>query len=301
MKIFLDTADVDEISFAVSAGVIDGVTTNPSLIKQAVEKRGGSINMEEYIEKILELTPGPVSLEVISVSSEKMVEEARLLYSRFRKHGQVVIKIPVCSSLDGVNNLYDGLRAIRILASEGIPVNATLVMSPEQAILAAKAGATYVSPFAGRIDDYIRDRIGMKRGRDYQKSDYYDFNLMKKVESTAIDRVLSSKNTNSPKDVYLDMEVRDAVSRLNDNGIHSGVDLVRSIVTIFRNYHFKSQVIASSIRNARQVREMAEIGVDIVTIPFYVLKDMLIHHKTIEGINDFIKDVVEPYRKIFAR
>jgi len=301
MKIFLDTADVDEIGFAVSAGVIDGVTTNPSLIKQAVEKRGGSIDMEEYIEKILELTPGPVSLEVISVSSEKMVEEARLLYSRFRKHGQVVIKIPVCSSLDGVNNLYDGLRAIRILTSEGIPVNATLVMSPEQAILAAKAGATYVSPFAGRIDDYIRDRIGMKRGKDYQKSDYYDFNLMKKVESKAIDRVLSSKNTSSPREVYLDGEVRDAVSRLNDNGIHSGVDLVRSIVNIFRNYHFKSQVIASSIRNARQVREMAEIGVDIVTIPFYVLRDMLIHYKTIEGINDFIKDVVEPYRKIFTR
>jgi transaldolase len=300
MKIFLDTADIDEIEFAVSAGVIDGVTTNPSLIKQAVQKRGGSIDMEEYIDKILELTPGPVSLEVISVSSEKMVEEARLLYSRFRKHGQVVIKIPVCSSLDGVNNLYDGLRAIRILTSEGIPVNATLVMSPEQAILAAKAGATYVSPFAGRIDDYVRDRIGMKRGRDYQKSDYYDFNLMKKVESKAIDKVLSSKNTSSPREVYLDAEVRDAVSRLNDNGIHSGVDLVKSIVAIFRNYHFKSQVIASSIRNARQVREMAEIGVDIVTVPFHVLRDMLIHYKTIEGINDFIKDVVEPYRKIFT-
>jgi transaldolase len=173
-------------------------------------------------------------------------------------------------------------------------------MSPEQAILAAKAGATYVSPFAGRIDDYVRDRIGMKRGRDYQKSDYYDFNLMKKVESKAIDKVLSSKNTSSPREVYLDAEVRDAVSRLNDNGIHSGVDLVKSIVAIFRNYHFKSQVIASSIRNARQVREMAEIGVDIVTVPFHVLRDMLIHYKTIEGINDFIKDVVEPYRKIFT-
>jgi len=301
MKIFLDTADVDEIGFAVSAGVIDGVTTNPSLIKQAVEKRGGSLNMEEYIEKILELTPGPVSLEVISVSSEKMIEEARLLYSRFRKHGEAVIKIPVCSSLDGVNNVYDGLRTIKTLASEGIPVNATLVMSPEQAILAAKAGAQYVSPFAGRIDDYIRDRIGMKRGRDYQKSDYYDFNLMWKIESLTIDKVLSSKNVTTPRDVYLDQEVRDAVSRLNDNGIYSGVDLVRSIVTIFRNYGFKSQVIASSIRNARQVREMAEIGVDIATIPFYVLKDMLIHHKTIEGINDFVKDVVEPYRKIFTR
>ncbi len=301
MKIFLDTADVDEIGFAVSAGVIDGVTTNPSLIKQAVEKRGGSLNMEEYIEKILELTPGPVSLEVISVSSEKMIEEARLLYSRFRKHGEAVIKIPVCSSLDGVNNVYDGLKTIKTLASEGIPVNATLVMSPEQAILAAKAGAQYVSPFAGRIDDYIRDRIGMKRGRDYQKSDYYDFNLMWKIESLTIDKVLSSKNVTTPRDVYLDQEVRDAVSRLNDNGIYSGVDLVRSIVTIFRNYGFKSQVIASSIRNARQVREMAEIGVDIATIPFYVLKDMLIHHKTIEGINDFVKDVVEPYRKIFTR
>ncbi len=301
MKIFLDTADIDEISFAVSAGVIDGVTTNPSLIKQAVEKRRGSVNMEEYIEKILELTPGPVSLEVISVEFEKMVEEARLLYSRFRKHGNVVIKIPVCSSLDGVNNVYDGLKAIRRLSGEGIPVNATLVMSPEQAILAAKAGATYVSPFAGRIDDYIRDKIGMRRGKDYQKSDYYNFNLMKNIESLMIEKMLSLKDVNSPKEVYLDPEVKEAVSKLNDNGISSGVELVKSIVTIFRNYGFKSQVIASSIRNARQVREMAEIGVDIVTIPFYVLKDMLIHHKTIEGINDFVKDVVEPYRKIFTK
>ncbi|MEM3544892.1 MAG: transaldolase family protein [Nitrososphaerota archaeon] len=301
MKIFLDTADIDEISFAVSAGVIDGVTTNPSLIKQAVEKRSGSVNMEEYIEKILELTPGPVSLEVISVEFEKMVEEARLLHSRFRKHGNVVIKIPVCSSLDGVNNLYDGLKTIRKLAGESIPVNATLVMSPEQAILAAKAGAMYVSPFAGRIDDYIRDKIGMRRGRDYQKSEYYNFNLMKNVESLMIEKTLSSKNISSPKEVYLDNEVKDAVSKLNDNGISSGVELVRSIVTIFRNYGFRSQVIASSIRNARQVREMAEIGVDIVTVPFYVLKEMLTHSKTIEGINDFVKDVVEPYRKIFAR
>lgn len=301
MKIFLDTADIDEIRFAVSAGVIDGVTTNPSLIKQAVEKRSNSLNMEEYIEKILELTPGPVSLEVISVDFEKMVGEARLLYNKFRKHGNVVIKIPVCSSLDGVNNIYDGLKTIKKLAGEGIPVNATLVMSPEQAILAAKAGATYVSPFAGRIDDYIRDKIGMKRGKDYQKSEYYDFSLMKKIESLMVDKTLSSKKVDSPKEVYLDQEVREAVSKLNDNGISSGVELVRSIVAIFRNYGFKSQVIASSIRNARQVREMAEIGVDIVTIPYYVLKEMLIHHKTIEGINDFVKDVVDLYRKIFTR
>lgn len=300
MKIFLDTADIDEIKFAMSLGVIDGVTTNPSLIKQAVEKRE-KIEMEEYIKNILQVTPGPVSLEVISTTYEEMVEEASILYEKFKKYGQPVIKIPICSSIDGVNNIYDGLKTIRELSNLGIPINATLVMSSEQAFLAAKAGATYVSPFAGRIDDYLRDRLGMKRGRDYQKSDYYDFNLMRNLEKRLVDRVLSSKNLNSLKEVYMDSEVKQAISILNDNGVYSGVDLVKSIVTIFKNYGLKSEIIASSIRNSRQVREMAEIGVHIVTIPFYVLREMLIHHKTIEGINDFVKDVVEPYRKIFQK
>ncbi|MCF8885564.1 MAG: transaldolase family protein [Nitrososphaerota archaeon] len=301
MKIFLDTAEIDEIRSAVSLGVIDGVTTNPSLIKHAVEKRGNVVDMEDYIREILEVTPGPVSLEVISITYEKMVEEAVTIYEKFKKYGQPVIKIPVCSSLDGVNNIYDGLRTIRELSRRGIPVNATLVMSPEQALLAAKAGATYVSPFAGRIDDYLRDRVGMKRGKDYQKQDYYNFNLMKKLENMITDKILSSKDLSSVKEVYLDEEVGKYTSLLNDNGVYSGVDLVKSIVTIFRNYNFKTQIIASSIRNARQVREVAEIGVDIVTIPFYILKEMLIHYKTIEGINDFIKDVVEQYRTIFKR
>ncbi|MCS7125734.1 MAG: transaldolase [Aigarchaeota archaeon] len=299
MKLFLDTAEIDEIEFAVSLGVVDGVTTNPSLIKQAVEKRRGLVDMEDYIIDILKVTPGPVSLEVISISYEKMVEEAITLYERFKKYGHPVIKIPVCSSLDGVNNVYDGLKTIRELSNRGIPINATLVMSPEQALLAAKAGAAYVSPFAGRIDDYLRDRLGMKRGIDYQKSDYYDFNLMKNIEDKLIDSVISLKDLNDLREVYMDDEVKRATSLLNDKGLHSGVELVRSIVTIFKNYGLKSEIIASSIRNARQVREMAEIGVDIATIPFYVLKEMLIHHKTIEGINDFVKDVVEPYKRIF--
>jgi len=299
MKIFLDTAEIEEIKFAASLGIIDGVTTNPSLIKQAVDKRSGSINMEEYIKEILRTSPGPVSLEVISVSYEKMVKEAKLLYEKFAGYGEVVIKIPVCPSLDGESNIYDGLMAIRTLSELGIPVNATLVMTPEQALLAAKAGAAYVSPFAGRIDDYLRDKLGMKRGKDYKKEDYYDFELMGILESEKLSRVLSSLELDSLAKAYLDERVRSAAALANDNGIYSGVDLVRSILQIFSNYGFKTEVIASSMRNARQVREVAELGVHIATIPFYVLKEMLLHHKTIEGINAFVKDVVEPYRKIF--
>lgn len=299
MKIFLDTAEIEEIKFAASLGVIDGVTTNPSLIKQAVDKRSGSINMEEYIKEILRTSPGPVSLEVISVSYEKMVEEAKLLYEKFAGYGEVVIKIPVCPSLDGESNIYDGLRAIKTLSEFGIPVNATLVMTPEQALLAAKAGAAYVSPFAGRIDDYLRDRLGMKRGKDYNKEDYYNFELMGMLETEKLSRVISSLELDSLAKAYLDEQVRSTAALANDNGIYSGVDLVRSILQIFSNYGFKTEVIASSMRNARQVREVAELGVHIVTIPFYVLKEMLLHYKTIEGINAFVKDVVEPYRKIF--
>lgn len=299
MKIFLDTAEIEEIKFAASLGIIDGVTTNPSLIKQAVDKRGGSINMEEYIKEILRTSPGPVSLEVISVSYEEMVKEAKLLYENFAGYGEVVIKIPVCPSLDGESNIYDGLMAIRTLSELGIPVNATLVMTPEQALLAAKAGAAYVSPFAGRIDDYLRDKLGMKRGKDYKKEDYYDFELMGILESEKLSRVISSLELDSLAKAYLDERVRSAAALANDNGIYSGVDLVRSILQIFSSYGFKTEVIASSMRNARQVREVAELGVHIATIPFYVLKEMLLHHKTIEGINAFVKDVVEPYRKIF--
>jgi len=301
MKIFLDTADLDEIKFACSLGVIDGVTTNPSLIKKAVEKRGGSISMEDYIKEILKTVPGPVSLEVISVKADKMIEEAKKLYKIFSPYGEVAIKIPICPSLDGESDIYDGLKAIVELSKSGIPVNVTLVMTPEQALLAAKAGAAYVSPFAGRIDDYIRDSLGMKRGADYGKADYYDFELMSKIASEKLGRLLGSKGDLSAKDLYLDKEVKSANSIDNDNGIHSGVELVAKILTIYRNYGYKTEVIAASMRNARQVREVAELGVHIATVPFYVLKEMLLHYKTIEGIKAFVADVVPQYKEIFEK
>ena len=299
MKIFLDTADLDEIKLACSWGVVDGVTTNPSLIKKAVMKRGGKVTMEEYIKEILRVTPGPVSLEVIGLTAEKMVEQAKMLYRKFSPYGQPVIKIPINPSFGDENNMFDGLKAIRQLSRDGIPINATLIMSPEQAILAAKAGATYASPFAGRIDDYIREQLGMKRGVHFQKSDYFDFSLIGKLVENNLSRIISSKNADSLSKLYMDEEIVSATRLGNDNGIRSGVDLVRSIVKIFRNYGYGTQVIASSIRNARQVREMAEVGADIVTMPLYVLKQMIQHYKTLEGIKAFTADIVPSYAELF--
>jgi len=130
LKIFIDSADIDEIKQACEWGIIDGATTNPSLIKKAVDKRGGKVTMEEYIREILKVVPGPVSLEVIAVRSDEMVKQAKLLYEKFSPYGEVVIKIPVNPSLgdDGLD--FDGLKAIRRISKEGIPVNCTLVMTP---------------------------------------------------------------------------------------------------------------------------------------------------------------------------
>ena len=141
MKFFIDTANIDEIKEAHSMGMVDGVTTNPSLI--AKEGR----DFEEIIKEICEIVNGPISAEVISIDVEGMVKEARELS---KIHENIVIKIPL---------LVDGLKATRILAEEGIKTNVTLVFSPLQALMAAKAGATYVSPFIGRLDDISQEGL----------------------------------------------------------------------------------------------------------------------------------------------
>jgi transaldolase len=136
MKFFIDTANPDEIKAAYEMGVIDGVTTNPTLISK--EKK----DFESLIEEICKIIKGlPISLEVLSLNSEGMIEEARRL-SRMGEN--IVVKIPMTT---------EGLKAIKASVSEGIKTNTTLVFSPTQALLAAKAGTTYVSPFIGRLDD----------------------------------------------------------------------------------------------------------------------------------------------------
>lgn len=139
MKFFIDTANIDEIKNGISLGMVDGVTTNPSLI--AKEKRG----FEEIVKEILELVDGPVSLEVVSMDFQGMVREGRKLA---KLGDNAVIKVPMTT---------EGLKATKIFAHSGIKVNQTLIFSPIQALMAAKAGAAYVSPFVGRLDDISHD------------------------------------------------------------------------------------------------------------------------------------------------
>ena len=135
MKIFIDTANVEEIREASKLGVLSGVTTNPSLI--AKEGR----DLKEVVEEICSIVDGPISAEVISLNSDEMIKEARELA---KLHENIVIKIPMCA---------EGLKAVNVLSKEGIKTNVTLIFSPLQALLAARAGASFVSPFLGRLDD----------------------------------------------------------------------------------------------------------------------------------------------------
>jgi transaldolase len=208
MKIFLDTANLDQIKEISSWGILDGVTTNPSL----VAKEG--CDFESRIKEICEVVDGPISAEAVSMESKGMVKEARKLS---KMHKNVIVKIPMTS---------EGLKAVKILSKEGIKTNMTLVFSPNQALLAAKAGATYVSPFVGRLDDIS----------------------------------------------------------------HTGMDLVRDIVSIYRIYGFKTQVIVASIRHPVHVTEAALAGAHVATIPYDVLKKMIKHNLTDEGIEKFLKD-----------
>ena len=139
MKFFIDSANLSEIKEALSLGMCDGVTTNPSLV--AREKKP----FNDVVKEILEAVPGPVSLEVVSLDAAGMVAEAKKLVEL---GGNVVIKVPLTT---------EGLKATKILSGEGIDVNETLIFSPIQALMAAKAGAAYVSPFVGRLDDVAQN------------------------------------------------------------------------------------------------------------------------------------------------
>jgi len=143
MKFFLDTANLEEIREIAGWGIVDGVTTNPSLCSKE------SMKFEDLIKEICRIVPGPVSVECVSTAAGEIVKEARELAAIAPN---VVIKIPVC---------VEGLKATKILSSEGIKVNMTLVFSAGQALLAAKAGAKYVSPFIGRLDDISQEGMGL--------------------------------------------------------------------------------------------------------------------------------------------
>ncbi|MEW6543875.1 MAG: fructose-6-phosphate aldolase [Nitrospirota bacterium] len=208
MKIFLDTANVKEIHEAASLGLLDGVTTNPSL----VSKEGRSF--KEVLIEICNIVDGPISAEVVSVEADAMVKEGRDLA---KVHKNIVVKCPL---------IPEGLKATKRLAAEGIRVNVTLCFSPTQALLAAKAGAWCVSPFIGRLDD------------------------------------VSS----------------------------NGMELIRQIVAIYRNYDFKTQVLVASVRHPQHVVEAALAGGDICTMPYSVFQQLYKHPLTDIGLKKFLAD-----------
>jgi len=145
MKIFLDTADVAEIRQGVEMGVVDGVTTNPSLAAKAGR------NFKDVVLEIAEICPGPVSAETVAIEAAEIVREGRLLA---KWAPNIIVKVPL---------MLEGLKAVKQLTSEGIKTNVTLIFSENQALLAAKAGATYVSPFLGRLDDLGFDGMDLVR------------------------------------------------------------------------------------------------------------------------------------------
>jgi transaldolase len=208
MKFFLDTANINEIREGQAMGVLDGITTNPSL----VAKEGQPF--KESILEICNTVNGPVSVEVTATDLEGMLEQG---HNYAKWHRNVVVKLPTTR---------EGVKGCKTLADEGIKVNMTLCFSATQALLVAKAGATYVSPFVGRLDDI---------------------------------------STN-------------------------GMDLVRDIVQIYRNYGYSTQVLAASLRHPMHVMEAAVAGSHVGTMPFKVLEMMFHHPLTDLGLEKFAKD-----------
>jgi transaldolase len=216
MKFFLDTANLQEIREAAAFGIADGVTTNPSLIAKE-----GDVDFKQHIAAICEIVQGPVSAEVTSTDTEGMLREGRE-YARIAPN--VVIKCPLTR---------DGLKATRVLSDEGTKVNVTLCFSAAQAIMAAKAGASFISPFLGRLDD-----IG-----------------------------------------------------------ENGLVLLQDIVDIYRNYEWKTEVLAASIRHPIHVIEAARMGADIATMPFKVIDQLFNHPLTDKGQAQFLADWHKSGRK----
>ncbi|HTF55693.1 MAG TPA: fructose-6-phosphate aldolase [Planctomycetota bacterium] len=213
MKFFLDTANVGEIREAARLGFLDGVTTNPTLI--AKEKK----RFDDAIREICELCPGPVSAECVSETYDELAPEARRLA---KLAPNVVVKVPLTK---------EGLKTVRALsAGEGIKFNVTLCFSANQGLMAAKAGASFISPFIGRLDD----------------------------------------------------------------AGHDGMQVVRDLCLIYRNYGFKTEVLTASIRHSLHVLEAAKAGSHIATMPFAVFDKLIAHPLTDIGVARFLED----YRKI---
>ncbi len=208
MKLFLDTASIEEIKLAASTGLIDGITTNPTLVAQAGRNR------EEVIQEICQYVDGPISAEVLSTTTEEMLVEGLALA---KLHKNITVKLPMIKA---------AMPVVQALSAKGIMTNVTLVFTPNQALLAAKAGATFISPFVGRLDDIGQD----------------------------------------------------------------GMAVVSDILHVLRNYAFSTQVLVASVRHPQHVKQAAEVGADVATIPYKVFEQLFQHPLTESGLAKFLQD-----------
>ena len=208
MKFFVDTAEIDEIAELNDLSMVDGVTTNPSLIM----KSGRDII--EVTKEICDLVSGPVSAEVVATQANEMIAEGQKLAEIAEN---IAVKLPLT---------WDGLKACKVLSSEGKMVNVTLCFSVNQALLAAKVGATFISPFIGRLDDVNID----------------------------------------------------------------GMDLIADIRQVYDNYGYETQILAASIRTVNHVTQSALIGADVITAPPKVIKSLVNHPLTDQGLAQFMSD-----------
>ncbi|MBI3579700.1 MAG: fructose-6-phosphate aldolase [Ignavibacteriales bacterium] len=208
MKFFIDTANIQEIKEAASLGVLDGVTTNPSL----VAKEGK--DFRALLDEICAIVDGPISAEVVSTDFQGIMKEGRELS---KIHKNIVVKVPL---------IKEGLKAVKALKAEGIRTNVTLCFSPNQALLAAKAGAYFISPFIGRLDDISQN----------------------------------------------------------------GMELIKQVVTIYKNYNYDTEVLVASVRHPLHVVDAAMIGAHICTMPFKVIDQLIKHPLTDIGLEKFLAD-----------
>jgi len=270
-RIFADTAQIDEIVPLFEAGIVDGVTTNPTLLRRAGAHswKGAKAILTEILRT---LEPYPVSLELTMVTATEMCEQAQELNTL---GPNAVIKVPVggYSSLDSSLDPHTGLKVIRELWKNDIRTNATLIFNSTQALWAAKAGATYVSPFLGRLADYL-----------------YKHDHPERPPGNSLYWIEDHKDPNNAEFTFNSEYVACGGPRKD-----AGVRLIREIAAVFANYDIRSEILAASFRNFSQVSDVLLAGADILTVPANILTRVADHALSDAGMATFNSDA-----KVFA-
>ncbi len=265
-RIFADSATWKDIEPLYLAGIINGITTNPTLLKKA---GAGSWNHAKEIMQDLcrKLAPNPVSLELTELTEDKMLRQAEELAALGENS---VIKVPVggYAAIDPKADPFTGLKVIRKLWERGIKVNCTLIFNTTQAFWAANAGATYVSPFLGRLADY-----GYKQ------------DLPERAPGNSLYWVEDHKNERGDQKMH-NTEYVASGGPLKD----SGARLIHEIATVFANYQITTEVLAASFRNEVQVMECLLAGADILTVPANILATVADHPLSDAGMKSFVED-----------